>query len=135
MSSPPKLAIAVALPLVAYVGLTAAWTFPEWGALEGTQAFALAKHLVIVTLIAASLLFYTRVASWVALAWCAFVPFERYAALFHEIVAVAPGSAWSIAAIDVVRIVLLLVSLLLSAVLVFNTHRRSTTSGGVQPNA
>ena len=135
MSSPSKFAIAVALSLVAYVGLTAAWTFPEWGALETTQAIALAKHLVIVLLIAASLVFYTRVGSWVALAWCAFVPFERYVALFREIVAVASGAAWSIAAIDVVRIALLLVSLLLSAVLVFNIHRHATAARGVQADA
>lgn len=135
MSSPPKLAIAVALALVAYVGLTVAWTFPEWGAFENTQAFAFAKHLVIVLLIAATLLFYTRVGSWVTLAWCAFVPFERYAALFREIVAVASGAGWSIAAIDVVRIALLLVSLLLSAVLVFHIHRHTTATSGVQADA
>ena len=135
MSLPHKFAIAVALSLVAYVGLTVAGTFPEWGALEATQAFALSKHLVIVLLIAASLLFYTRVGSWVALAWCAFVPFERYVALFREIVAVASGAAWSVAAIDVVRIALLLVSLLLSAVLVFNIHRHATATRAAQADA
>lgn len=135
MSPPSKLAIAVALPLVAYVALTAFWTFPEWGELEPTQAFALAKHLGVVLLIAASLLFYSRVGSWVALAWCAFVPFERYVALFHEVVAVASGAERSLAAIDLVRMVLLLVSLLLSAALVFTIHRRSTTTTSVQADA
>ena len=135
MSPLPKLAIAVAVPLVAYVGLTAAWAFPGWGALDSTQAFALGKHLVIVLLIAGSLFFYTRVGSWVALAWCAFVPFERYVALFREFASIASGATWSMAAIDVVRIVLLLVALLFSAALVFNTYRRSTTTSGVQRNA
>ena len=135
MSPPPKLAIAVALPLVAYVGLTAFWVFPEWGALEPTQAFAIAKHLVVVVLIAASLLFYSRIGSWVALAWCAFVPFERYVALFHEVTAVASGAAWSIATIDIVRILLLLASFILSAVLVLNLYHRSTATAGVRVDA
>lgn len=135
MSLPSKLAIAVALPLVAYVGLTAFWTFPEWGALEPNQAFALAKHLIVVLLIAASLLFYSRVGSWVALAWCAFVPFERYVALFHEIAAVASGSGRSLATIDIVRIALLLASLILSAVLVFSIYRRSTVTASIHADA
>ena len=135
MSPPSKLAIAVALPLVAYVGLTAFWTFPEWGALESTHAFALAKHLIVVLFIAASALFYSRVGSWVALAWCAFVPFERYVALFHEIVGVASGSGLSLAAVDIVRIVLLLASLVLSAVFVFSIHRRPVGTASVQADA
>lgn len=135
MSRPSKLAIAVAVPLVTYVALTAFWTFPEWGGLESTQAFALAKHLVVVLLIAGSLLFYSRVGSWVALAWCAFVPFERYVVLFHEVVAVASGSGRSLAAIDIVRIALLLASLVLSAVLVFSIYRRSAVTASVQADA
>jgi hypothetical protein len=135
VSPPSKLAIAVALPLVAYVGLTAFWTFPEWGGLEPTQAFALAKHLVVVLLIAVSLLLYSRVGSWVALAWCAFVPFERYVALFQDVVAVASGADRSLAAIDIVRIVLLLASLLLSAALVSRIHRGSTAAADAQADA
>ena len=128
MSPPSKLAMAVSLPLVAYVGLTAFWTFPEWGGLDATQAFALAKNLVVALLIVVSVLFYSRVGSWFALAWCAFVPFERYVALFREVVAFSSGADRSLASIDIVRIMLLLASLLLSAALVFNIHRRSTTT-------
>ena len=135
VSQPSKLAIAGALPLITYVGLTAFWTFPEWGGLEPPQAFSLAKHLVVVLLIAASLLFYSRVGSWFALAWCAFVPFERYMALFREVMAVVSGGDWSLAAIDVVRIMLLLASLFLSAALVFNIYRRSTPTASVQADA
>lgn len=132
MSLPSKLAIAIALPLVAYVALTAFWAFLEWSWLEPTQAFSLAKHLVVVLSISALLLFYSQVGGWVSLAWCSIVPFERYADLFREVVAVASGAERSLATIDLVRIVLLLVSLLLSAGLVFTIQRGPTADTSVQ---
>lgn len=134
MSARPKLVYAVALPLVAYVALTIIWLFPDLGNLDATQAFAIGKHLVVVLFITASLFFYLRVGSWVALAWCAFIPFERYAALFQDIVAVSSGAPWSLAAIDIVRVLLLLTACLFSGVLIFIVHRRTDTAP-VQANA
>jgi hypothetical protein len=124
-SQRPKLAYAASSFLVAYVALTAIWVLPQWGSFESTQAFSIAKHLVIILLIVASLLFYPRVGSWVALAWCAFVPIERYGMLFQDISSVITGAAWSLAAIDVVRILLLLAACLLSGALVFSMLLRN----------
>jgi len=135
MSERPKLVYAVALPLVAYVALTAIWVFPEWGNLETTQAFAIAKHLGVVLLIVASLFFYLRAGCWVALAWCAIVPFERYGALLQEFSAVASGATWSLVAVDVIRILLLLAACLLAGALVFSVHIRRTATTSLQADA
>lgn len=124
MSARPKLVYGVASPLVAYVALTVIWLLPDLRTLDLTQAFAIGKHLAVVLLITASLFFYLRVGSWIALAWCAFVPFERYLALFQDIAAVSTGAAWSFAPVDVVRVLLLLTACLTAGALVFNVHRR-----------
>ena len=124
----PKLVFAVALPLVAYVALTAIWLLPDLRSLEATQAFAIAKHLAIILLIVASLFFYLQVGCWVALAWCVFVPFERYVALFRELMAVSSGASWSVATVDIVRIFLLLTACILSVALVVNVHLHRTKS-------
>ena len=124
----PKLVFAVALPLVAYVALTVIWLLPDLGSLEATQVFAIAKHLVIILLIVASLFFYLQVGCWVALAWCAFVPFERCAALLRELMAVSSGASWSVATVDIVRIFLLLTAGILSVALVINVHLNRTKS-------
>lgn len=123
MSDRPKLVYLVALPLVTYVVLTTLWL--EWGSLEDAQLFSIAKHLVIVLLLVASLFFYLRVGCWATLAWCAFVPFERYGALFSEFSSVAAGGTWSLAGVDVIRILLLFLACLLSAALVFIVQFRS----------
>jgi hypothetical protein len=134
MSAHPKLVYGVALPLVAYVALTVIWLFPDLRALDSTQAFAIGKHLAVVLVITASLFFYLRVASWIALAWCAFVPLERYLALFQDIAAVSAGAAWSLERVDIVRVLLLLTAGLISGALVFNVHRR-TPAPSVQTHA
>lgn len=131
----PKLVFAVALALVAYIALTAIWVLPEWQSLEAAQAFAIAKHLVVVLLIVASLFFYPRVGCWVALTWSAIVPFERYVALFREIMAVASGAPFSIAVVDIVRVLLLFAACVLSAALVFTVQRYRTASSSVQADA
>jgi hypothetical protein len=100
----------------------------EWGDLEGAQLFAVVKHLAIVLLLVASLFFYLRMGCWATLAWCAFVPLERYGALFRELSSVAAGSAWSWAGIDLARILLLFIACLLSAALALMVQFRSPTA-------
>lgn len=99
MSDRPKLVYVVALPLVTYVVLTTLWL--EWGNFEGAQLVSMVKHLVVVLLLVASLFFDLRVGCWATLAWCAFVPLERYGALFSEFSSVAAGGPWSLAGVDV----------------------------------
>ncbi|WP_155420379.1 hypothetical protein [Burkholderia cepacia] len=89
MSDRPKFVYVVALPLVTYVVLTAVGL--EWGNLEGAQLFSMVKHLVVVLLLVASLFFYIRAGCWATLAWCVFVPFERYRTLFSEFSSVVAG--------------------------------------------
>lgn len=117
MSDRPKLVYVVALPLVTYVVLTTLWL--QWGNLEGAQLLSMVKHLVVILLLVASLFFYLRVGCWATLAWCAFVPLERYGTLFNEFSSVAAGQPWSWAGVDVIRILLLFIACLLSAALVF----------------
>lgn len=133
MSDRPKLVYVVALPLVTYVVLTTLWL--EWGNLEGAQLFSIVKHLVVVLLLVASLFFYLRVGCWATLAWCAFVPLERYRALFSEFSSVAAGGPWSLAGVDVVRILLLFIACLLSAALVFMVQFRSPAAAQASADA
>ncbi len=133
MVNRPKLVYVVAIPLVFYVALTALWV--DWPSLEGAQLYAMAKHLVIVSLLVASLFFYLRIGCLATLAWCALVPFERYGALFQEFSAVLSGETLSLAFIDVARIVLLLAACLLSAALAFAAYFRPTTPGPANADA
>ena len=125
-----KLVYAAAFPLATYLVLTTIGVITEWGNFDSTQAFAIAKHLVTVFVIAVSLLFYPRVGSLVALAWCVFVPFERYGMLFQNITSVVFGAGWSMATIVVIRIVLLLTACLLSGVLAYIIHLRKPIPNG-----
>lgn len=133
MSDRPKLVYVVALPLVTYVVLTTLWL--ERGNLEGAQLFSMVKHLVVVLLLVASLFFYLRVGCWATLAWCAFVPLERYGALFSEFSSVAAGRPWSLAGVDVVRILLLFIACLLSAALVFTVQFLSPAAAKASADA
>jgi hypothetical protein len=133
MPNRPKLVYAVALPLVAYVALTALWV--EWRGLGGTQLFSIVKHLIVILLLVASLFFYLRIGCWATLAWCAFVPFERYGSLFQEFSAVMSGAALSLAAVDIVRILLLLAACFLSGALVFAVHFRSQAPSSASADA
>lgn len=126
VSDRPKLVYVVALPLVAYVVLTTVWF--EWGTLEGAQLFSMVKHLAIVLFLVASLFFYLRAGCWATLAWCAFVPLGHYGALFREFSSVVTGGPWSLAGVDIVRILLLFIACLLSAALVFVVQFRSPTA-------
>ncbi|MET2525946.1 hypothetical protein [Ralstonia pseudosolanacearum] len=133
MSDRPKLVYVVALPLVTYVVLTTLWL--EWGNLEGAQLVSMVKHLVVVLLLVASLFFDLRVGCWATLAWCAFVPLERYGALFSEFSSVAAGGPWSLAGVDVVRILLLFIACPLSAALVFMVQFRSLAAAQASADA
>ncbi len=133
MSDRPKLVYVVALPLVTYVVLTTLWL--EWGNFEGAQLVSMVKHLVVVLLLVASLFFDLRVGCWATLAWCAFVPLERYGALFSEFSSVAAGGPWSLAGVDVVRILLLFIACPLSAALVFMVQFRSPAAAQASADA
>jgi hypothetical protein len=133
MSDRPKLVYAVALPLVSYVVLTAFWV--DWHSLEGTQLFAITKHLVVLLPLVMSLFFFLHVGCWATLAWSAVVPFERYVALFQELSAVMSGADFSLAAVDVIRILLVLAACLLSGALVFVVHFRAASSSSVRADA
>ncbi|WP_423382757.1 hypothetical protein [Burkholderia sp. LMG 32019] len=133
MSDRPKLVYVVAMPLVTYVVLTTVRL--EWGNLEGAQLFSMVKHLVVVLLLVASLFFYLRAGCWATLAWCAFAPLERYGALFSAFSSVAAGGAWSLAGVDVVRILLLFIACLLSAALVFVVQFRSPAAAQASADA
>jgi hypothetical protein len=135
LSSKPKLIYAIALPLVIYIVITAIWLLSNWSALESTQALSIARHLGVLLLIVGALFYQPRMGSWFVLAWCAFVPFERYVVLFREISSVLSGAPWSVTGIDIFRILLLLTAGLLAGVLVYNLHFRRKTVVSAQADA
>lgn len=124
MSSKPKLVYAIALPLIAYAALTVIWLFPDWDALDASQASSIITHLGALLLVVAILYFHPRIGCWFALTWCAFVPLEYYAILFEEMTRMFSGAPRTLAEVDVIRILLLMTAGILSATLASFLHFR-----------
>lgn len=135
MSTRPRLAYGVALPLVIYIVLTVIWILPDWSALDSTQAFSVISHLGGLAFVIATLFFQPRMGCWFTLAWCVFVPFERYVLLLQEMISLVSGAPLSLAGIDIVRIFLLLIGGALAGALVFVLHFRRSKSASVQADA
>lgn len=135
MSSKPKLVYAIALPLIVYAALTLVWLFPDWDALDASQAFSITGHLGILLLIVGILYFQPRTGCWFALAWCAFVPLEYYAILFEEVTRMFSGAPRTLAEVDVIRILLLMTAGILSATLASFLHFRRGKAASVRTDA
>ena len=121
--------------LLAYAMLTGLWLIPEWGQIQGAEAFTFLKHLGIVLLIVVILYFQPQFGIWSALVYCVIVPLEGYALVFQELAQVASGGPWSLALIDVTRFALLLSASVVSAWAAYRTHFRQRTSADAKSNA
>ncbi len=100
-----------------------------------TEAFLIAKHLAVVLIIVGMLYYQPRLGPWAALLWCAIVPFERYVMLLQELGNVFSGAASSMHGLDITRIVLLMISTVISGLIVFNMHYRQKSEAGVANDA
>jgi len=118
MNNKPVLLIAICLFFL-YVIVTVVQMSQEWAGLSSVEIFAFIKHLAIVLVIAAFILFKPKIGSLAAVAWGLVVPFERYYLLVGELLRGSLFEFVVFSRLDTARILLLFLGTCTSALLAY----------------